>query len=100
MASITVGALAAAFGLIGGFGFVAAAGLVAALILFATWFTASPAVVIHQARWVAPARMAIGGDQPSRRTSQRSRRHPKGCLSQTQPAAQSPSVWCSVTNPP
>lgn len=33
VASITVGALAAAFGLIGGFGFVAAAGLVAALIL-------------------------------------------------------------------
>jgi hypothetical protein len=33
VASVTVGALAAAFGLVGGFGFVAAAGLVAALIL-------------------------------------------------------------------
>ena len=95
VASITVGALAAAFGLIGG---------------SVSWqpragrspdscsrpgFIASPAVVIHQARWVAPARMAIGVISLPAEPSQRSRRAPKGVSVPNQPAAQSPSA-CAV----
>ena len=44
----------------------AAAGLVAALILVRDLVSsASPAVVIHQARWVAPGTHGDQGDQPS-----------------------------------
>jgi sugar phosphate permease len=42
VANVAVGALAAAFGLIGGFGFVAAAGLVAGFLLVRDLASASP----------------------------------------------------------